>query len=105
MIRAEVHTNNFRLQVRFDATKWFELASDQEIINLIECGFGGKYPSNRIAYFLSEYNAELANFFDCFRRDVMMRGGNRVRFECHINGDDAENWIKTRRPHLMKICA
>jgi len=62
MIRAEVHSDDYVRQVKFDATKWFESASDQEIINLINCDFGGDYPADSVAENLSVFNQELSDF-------------------------------------------
>ena len=48
MIRANVHTDDRLYDVNFDATAWFERASDQEIIELAECGWRDDYPADAV---------------------------------------------------------
>lgn len=103
MIRAEVHSDDFIYQVKFDATKWFETVTDQEIIDLIECDFGGDYPADYVAQNLAESNSELTDFFAYFDEKPVMLNGDTVGFECHVNGDDAEYWILKNRPHLKRL--
>jgi hypothetical protein len=102
MICAEVHSDDYVRQVKFDATKWFESASDQEIINLINCDFGGDYPADRVAENLSVFNQELSDFFSYFDDKPVMLNGDTVGFECHVNVNEAESWIKNNRPNLKE---
>jgi hypothetical protein len=93
VIRAEVHSDDFVFKTNFDATRWFENASNEELINLINCGFGGDYPSDDVARYFAETNEDVADVFDYLNIKP-------VGFECHVNVDDAENWIKNNRPNL-----
>lgn len=43
-IKAEVHTDDHIYEVNFDAEPWFAQASDKEILEVAECGWGGDYP-------------------------------------------------------------
>ena len=43
-VRAETHDDDRRCEVPFDAQEWFEKASDKEILDLAECGWGGDEP-------------------------------------------------------------
>jgi hypothetical protein len=94
MIRAEVHSDDYLYERAFDATPWFEQASDDEIKALIECDFGGDYPADAVAEYMEDHDSEIERMFDYCRR------GSGVGFECHVETEDAEKWIKERRPHL-----
>jgi hypothetical protein len=97
MINAECHSGDFAVEVNFDATKWFEQATDKAIVDLIDCGWGGDYPADDVAMFMADDNQtiedmfkylELRNPIDCFG------------FECNVNPDDAMTWLKNNRPEI-----
>ena len=93
MIRAEVHSDDYAATARFDATKWFEQATDNEIEQLARCDYGGDYAADAVA----EWSAKLLDDVAAvFAYDELAR----CVFECHVNEDDAEAWIATNRQHL-----
>ena len=55
-INSSVHTDDYKHDVPFNAILWFEQATDEEIINLIECEFRGDYPADAVAEFYSNKN-------------------------------------------------
>lgn len=93
MIRAEVHSDDYAAAARFDATAWFEQASDDEIHGLVACHCGGDYAADAVAVWSASLFDAVA---DVFRYDELARCG----FECHVNEDDAEAWIAKHRPRL-----
>lgn len=98
MIKAECHSDDFRMEASFDATRWFEQASDQEITALAECGWRGDYPADEVA----------RHFEDDATRDVFeylavkpkMPNGDPVGFECSVSEEDALAWLRVNRPDL-----
>jgi hypothetical protein len=62
-IKAECHSDDRAVEVDFDALVWFQNASDDEISNLIRCGFGGDYPSDEVAIWTAERNEDVATMF------------------------------------------
>ena len=97
MIHAEVHSDDHVFEISFDASPWFENASDAEITALAECGWGGNYPADRVAKEIPAHD-EIKAMFDYLYR---ISGTRRAcGFECHVTANDAEAWIKTNRPHL-----
>jgi hypothetical protein len=98
-IPAEVHTDDYHYEVAFDALPWFEQASDQEIIALARCGWGGDYEADEVAEFCADHNAQVARLFDYLSHGPRM-GRDSVGFECRVDNNAALVWIKTNRPAL-----
>jgi hypothetical protein len=103
MIKAKAHSDDFVVEVKFDATRWFETVSDQDIINLIECDFGGDYAADDVVRFFIESNTDVAELFEYFDKSPTMSNGDSVGFECHVDSDNALEWLKVNRPHLLKF--
>ena len=100
VIEAEVHSDDHVIEVSFDAEAWFTSATDEEIIELAETGWGGDYAADDVAQSLEEFNLEIEQLFDY----VFIRnhgGGNTRRdaigFEVHIKEEDAIEWLKNNR--------
>jgi hypothetical protein len=92
-IRAEVHDDNHRFEVKFDARLWFEKASDEDIIYLYEENWTAGYASDPVAEFFENINRQITNFFES-------KGDSG--FSVSVNEDDAIAWIKQHRPHLAE---
>lgn len=103
MIRAEVHSDDHVFKADFDATKWFEQASDEEIIALILCGFGGDYPADAVAHFMAEHDSNVARVFQYLEFGPKMPDGDTVGFECHVSDSDASMWIQKHKPELASL--
>ena len=101
IIRAEVHTDDHRAEASFDAVEWFEQASDQDIIDLAGCSWGGDYPADDVAEFMADHDSNVADVFKFL--ETYNRGPARDRqgFECHVNSDDAIRWLKEHKPTLV----
>ena len=101
-IKAKAHSDDRCMEVMFDATPWFEKASDAEILALAECEWGGDYPADDVARFMATVNEGVKEMFMYlgFRSNKEVVG-----FECHVDSADAINWIKINHPSLApKIC-
>jgi hypothetical protein len=100
IIKAECHSDDRRVEITFDALKWFQQASDKEILDLAECGWGGDYPADYVAHFFgSRATHDLFLYLEKF-------APNDTGFECHVDEAMARAWIAKRRPHLVdKLCA
>lgn len=105
-IRAEAHSDDMAVAIRFDAEKWFEQASDQEILDLAKCGksdpveWGGDYPGDAVALYMQDYNPNVAELFSYI--NIIQRTGRKDApgFECYVYSGDAGAWIMANRPHL-----
>jgi hypothetical protein len=95
-IRAEVHSDDRVHEVKFDAMKWFEQASDQEILDLAnEAGWGGDREADAVALHLEDENEEIEALMEYVR--AQDAGG----FECHVNVEDAMRWLKANKPQVF----
>jgi hypothetical protein len=102
MIKAEVHSDDHVVEHNFDATKWFRLATDENIIKLAQCGWGGDYPADNVAIFMAEQDSGVADVFkylELIAKDPMKKDCHG--FECHVDEEQARSWIAKHRPHLI----
>lgn len=91
---AEAHSDDHASEVVFDATPWFEQASDEEIAALRACGWGGDYPADNVAIFMADHNEELARMF------AYVEAAHNVKdigFECHVVEKDVILWLEHRK--------
>lgn len=102
-IEAECHSDDYTFEIEFDCLSWFEQASDQEITDLIKCGYGGDNPADEVALFYEEDNEEISALMRVCRRSARSDDTrNPIGFECHINEGQAKLWIAINRPHLSQ---
>lgn len=98
-ISAETYTDDHRIEVKsFDATPWFEEASDEEIEQLIAEEYGGNYTADSVAEKACEYDqcvADMFTYLEALPRGIDLRG-----FECHVDEEQARAWIAANRPHI-----
>ena len=94
-IRAEVHSDDLVFEVAFDAEPWFVQATDDDILDLADIGWGGNYPADAVAHFFEDSIHEIGDLMGyCQRKDG-------VGFECHVNEEDALKWLAASRPELF----
>jgi hypothetical protein len=97
VIPAECHSDNHIIEIDFDALKWFEQASDKDILDLAKCEWGGDYPADAVAqHFERNLTKELFVYLEKYAPDD-------CGFECHVNEACAIGWIKSNRPELNKL--
>ena len=80
----------------FDATPWFEKASAQEIIELVDEDWGPGEYSDRIALFCEQLNDNLETLF----KYLILKNsgvGDAVGFSCTVDPDAAEAWLRRNR--------
>ena len=108
MIRAEAHSDDHARKALFDATKWFEQASEDDIKELAKCEWGGDYPADRVAEFMEQYDTAqwekattVADVFD-YLSAVNNDYREMIGFECEVDNIDALAWLKTHRPQIYE---
>lgn len=98
-IRAEAHSDDGVSKVSFDAVKWFEVASDQEVLKLAKISWEHGYEADYVAQFFSE--SETKELFDHLSTNPRMPfTEDTVGFECSVNEEDACRWLAANRPDL-----
>jgi hypothetical protein len=94
MIKAECHSDDRCVEVDFDATPWFEKASEKEVMSLFRCGWRGDYPSDAVAHFMADLNESIAEMFLYLG---IRAKKEEIGFECSVNEEDAMIWLKANR--------
>jgi len=92
IIEAEAHSDDFHIEVKFDAVEYFQQADDSTLLGLIECGFGGDYPSDYVVEYFKGKIEKIDRLF--------AYTGNDCGFECFINSKDAIRWIVANKAHV-----
>jgi len=107
MIKAECHSDDRNVEVSFDAVPWFKVASKEDIMELATCGWGGDYPADDVAIFMSDH--EQPHIADMFKYLEIIHGDPSKKdaqgFECHVDRDDALVWLKTNRSDVYELLA
>ena len=97
MIKAECWSDDRCVEVKFDATPWFEKASEKEILDLAQCGWRGDYPADAVAHFMADLNDGVAEMFKYLELRARIEV---IGFECSVNEAEAMVWLKANRPVL-----
>lgn len=97
MIKSTCHSDDYAVEVEFDATPWFLTASDQKIIALMNCEFGGDYGADAVAEDLADQNTEIEKMFTYIS---IVQKKRSMGFECHVDACQALNWISKNRPNI-----
>lgn len=102
MIHATALTDDHIIQTNFDATLWFEQASDADILDLARCGWGGDYPADAVAQHFAKTDDGLKGLFAYLEaiRDLPLKR-DCCGFDCHVDEDEALAWLRQNRPHLL----
>ena len=96
-IPAEVHSDDHKVTANFDAVAYFVQASDDELVGLVDCGFGGDYPADEVAQFMADLDEGVERVF-MYLSFEPEHFGEKVGFECHVDQRPALLWIKAHRP-------
>lgn len=96
-INAEVHSDDYAIEVSFDAAQWFRMADDEAIVALAGCEWRGDYPADRVARESAVWFPEIGKVFD-------HRNGNEdlSGFECSVDRESATAWLTVNRPWLLE---
>lgn len=100
-IPAEVHSDDHKVTTIFDALQYVMQASDDDLVALVDCGFGGDYPADEVAQFMADLDEGVARVF-MYLSFEPEQFGERVGFECHVDQRPALRWIKANRPNVYQ---
>lgn len=89
-VSADLISDDGQSRATFDATAWFETARPQEIIDLIQCDFGGDYAADAVARHFYDIHEDVTAVLE--RCD-----GEGLGYEVYVNGAQAVAWIATAR--------
>lgn len=97
-ITAEAHSDDRVLEADFDAAPWFKTASDGEIVALRKEGWGTSFEADQVAQ-SCDSQPGLAKLFAYLALSPRM-GKDVVGFECTVDEDSAESWLRANRPAI-----
>ncbi len=99
MIEAKVTDDDAVVEIPFDASPWFEQATDDEILKASSVDFCGGYECDVIADYMRDKDEEVGKFFNYLEalNEIQASG-----FFCTIDELSAIEWLKSNRPHLAK---
>lgn len=92
-ISAKAHSDDWKAKADFNAHLWFDQASDEEVIDLAENGWGGDYSADVVALFMEERSLVIESLFEYIQI-------SKMGYEVEINPDEAAAWLEKHRPHL-----
>lgn len=98
MITAECHSDDHAVEVTFDATRWFENATDKQILSVAAEDWAFGYATDDIAMSEAEENEQIADMF----KYIEIRGKvEDMGFGCSVDHSEAMTWLKENRPNLI----
>lgn len=98
MIRALVHSDDGAVRAEFDATYYFCLADDEEIIGLADANWGCDEYADRVSRFFEESNPDVSAVITY----VVAHTEDAMGYQCHVNVADALPWVRAERAHLLE---
>lgn len=100
MVTAEFWTDDYVFETSFDATPYFEKASEKELLALMECDFSGDSASDAVAEHAATYTPKLQ---DAMNYIALHNKGARdsIGFECSVDRKSFLVWMSGRRAALL----
>jgi hypothetical protein len=100
IIKAEVHSDDYLVEVEFDAEPFFLAATAEKILALAACGWGGKEPADAVAEYMETRDKAVGRLFTYLSFEPRSYG-EPVGFECHVDEGDALAWLAAQRPDVL----
>jgi hypothetical protein len=105
-VRAEVHSDDRRAELDFDAGPWLLKASDEEILDLAAIRWGGDEAADRVAMEMRQYDEDIEAVFTYVERanEVKSMFSDSMGFEVDIEESDALRFLRAfRYPVFVRI--
>lgn len=98
-VSATICSDDNKCDAKFDATMWFQNATDSEILALAKCGWGGDTASDKVAEFMRTHDA---NVDKVIRHAASFPDGHEFQgYEVDVEAYSAKEWIIAHKPHLI----
>ena len=104
-VPAKFTTDDHEFVIDFDASGYLGQASVQNIVDIIECGYSGDYPTDAIADFERAPGRNIA-IWRAFQYLEYRTGSGDVGFECRVDGEAMLGWLLRYRRHelVLALC-
>lgn len=101
IIPAACCTDDYKLEARFDALKFFEQAIEVDLIELVRQGFGGDFAADYVAQYMQDHDEGVRVIFE-YLASGPQRQGDPVLYVCHVEAAAALKWLKDNRPTIWQ---
>jgi hypothetical protein len=101
-ISATMITDDGVAKVEFNAAEWFKDATDKEIFELAQQGWGQCEVADSVAEHFDSGNARLEHVARAFEYLHSANQFKTLGYACSVDPDEAMYWLERRRPKLFK---
>lgn len=102
VINSKCYSDDHVREAEFDATPWFEQATDDEVEGLHLSDYKNDYPSDNVAMHMAATNQSVSDMFKYLELVAHLK--DHPGFECVINKQDALRWIENnKKPLFLKL--
>ncbi len=101
MISAEIHSDDYRSEAKFQANRWLTAATDAEIKALAAVDWGGDLEADAVDYFMEPLDLGVERVLEYSRTAIQMLG-DRMGFEVRVDETEARAWLTIHRPELFR---
>jgi len=91
--------DNADLRVDFDATAWFEAATDANIEALLRIGCAGDKEADAVARWVARHGHDV-ELQQLLKQCDQAGKSARLTFDVKISRADADGWVRQHRPEL-----
>lgn len=105
-VTARVASDDGVESIRFDATPWFEVATDDDLLELAARDWRDCPQADAAALYVYDANPKSppGRVFRYLRKyNPMRRDGSIVGFEVRVQAKAATAWVVANRPHLAAM--
>lgn len=103
-VAATVHSDDKEVDAKFDASPWFEQATEDNILDLARDQYKHEASSDVIAEFMADRDPKVKDVMNYVaERNVRLReaGDEAEGFGCVVDEDQALEWVEKNRPYLL----
>lgn len=89
-------STDFLVNAFADVSRWYQRASDEDILETLKVGFYSGYPYELIAELIAETDPEVRQVLTYVNSPL-----TSAWYEVYVNVEAVEEWIRQERPHLL----
>ena len=95
IIPAEIHSDDHRVRIDFDALPWFENATERQVLKLQDKDWCCSEPADRVAIEHPDPSKQIARVLDYC--ETISQTGDAMGFEVWVDPEAAARWLKANR--------
>ncbi|MCY2926300.1 MAG: hypothetical protein NT031_12830 [Planctomycetota bacterium] len=99
MMQAKAWSDDHKIEVEFDATRWFTRATDRQILQLAQCDWGMDYPADEVVQEAADWDRNARKLFAYL--ELINEKETTVGSDCQVIQEQAMAWVLHNRPWLV----